>query len=132
VRAVALVLVAACGAGTPQPPPAKSLQLNAPGAMVDVSAALVPGYVTVVDFWSDSCAACTIVTGMLAAQIANDPEVVVRKVDVGEGVTPVAQKYQINALPHFDVYDRQRRLRYVLVGNDCLRAPELARKLLAE
>lgn len=126
-----LVLVAAaCGASAPIP--AKSLQLNRAGADVDVAAATVPGYVTVVDFWSESCGACTIVGGMLAVQVAGDPRVVVRKVDVGDGVTPVAHAYAIGALPHFNVYDRARRLRYVLVGNDCLKAPELAKQLAIE
>jgi thiol-disulfide isomerase/thioredoxin len=90
------------------------------------------GYVTVVDFWAEWCGACTIMAGMLAVQIANEPRVIVRKVDVGEGSTAVARAYDISALPHFDIYDRKRRLRYVLVGNDCTRAPELARQLLAE
>ena len=123
--------LAAC-AHVEAPPPVKSLQLNAPGAMVDVAAATVPGYITVVDFWSESCGACVIVGGMLAVQIANEPRVIVRKVDVGDGLGEVARAYQISALPHFDIYDKHRRLRYVLVANDCLRAPELARALLAE
>ena len=125
----ALVLVLACGSA---PPPAKSVQLNAAGAMVDVAAAIVPGYVTIVDFWSESCGACEVVGGMLAVGVAHEPRVIVRKVDVGDGFTAVAHAYAIGALPHFDVYDRERRLRYVLVGNDCLKAPELARALLAE
>ena len=56
----------------------------------------------------------------------------IRKVDVGDGFTPVAHAYEIGALPHYNVYDKQRRLRYVLVGNDCLQAPEIARDLAAE
>lgn len=127
-----LVALAACGGAQPLPPAAKSVQLNQTGAMVDIKAALVPGYVTVVDFWSESCGACTTVAGMLAVQIASEPRIVVRKIDVGDGFTPVAHAYDIAALPHFKIYDRQRRLRYVLVGGDCLRAPELARQLLAE
>jgi len=130
VRRLLLVLVA-CG-GSQLPPAEKSVQLNQPGAMVDVQHALVPGYVTVVDFWSESCGACTTVGGMLAEQIANEPRIVVRKIDVGDGFTPVAQAYEIGALPHFEIYDRQRRKRFILVGGDCLRAPALARQLLAE
>jgi thiol-disulfide isomerase/thioredoxin len=126
------IVLAACAGAQPLPPAEKSMQLNQAGAMVDIKAALVPGYVTVVDFWSESCGACTTVAGMLAVQIANEPRIVVRKIDVGDGFTPVAQAYDIGALPHFQIYDRQRRLRYVLVGGDCLRAPDLARKLLAE
>lgn len=128
----ALLALAACGGVQPLPAAEKSVQLNATGAMVDVKGALVPGYVTVVDFWSESCGACTTVAGMLAVRIANEPRIVVRKIDVGDGFTEVAHAYDIGALPHFQIYDRERRLRYVLVGGDCLRAPDLARKLLAE
>ena len=86
IRGAAVVL-AACGhAASPAvPAPAKSVQLNAPGAHVDVEAALVPGYVTVVDFWAESCGACGVVGGMLAVGVAQQPLVVIRKVD-GEDV----------------------------------------------
>jgi len=136
IRAVvAAALLTACGhpASAPRgPAPAKSVQLNAAGEVIDLLPALVPGYVTVVDFWSASCGACTVVGGMLAVQTAHDPGVLIRKVDVGDGFTAVAKAYEIGALPHYNVYDKQRRLRYVLVGNDCLKAPELARQLVAE
>ena len=117
-----------CGASAapPQaaaPAPAKSVQLNAPGALVDVDAALPAGYVTVVDFWGEHCGACEVVGGMLAVQVAKDDRVVIRKVDVGDGFTPVAQHYKIGALPHFRLYDKRKQLRYVLVGNDCLEGP---------
>ena len=131
-----IVVAAACGArATPRPelpPPQKSLQLNAAGELVDVDAALVPGYITLVDYWSESCAACGVVAGKIAVAIAKQDRVIVRKIDVGDGFTPVAQAYKIGALPHWTVYDRERRLRYVLIGPDCLRAPDLARELLAE
>jgi len=129
---LAVVALAACGAPTPVAPPPKHLQLNQPGAMVDVGAAVVDGYVTIVDFWSESCGACGVVAGMVAVAIAYDPYVVLRQIDVGDGFTPVAHAYEIGALPHFNVYDRKKRLRYVLVGGDCLRAPDLARQLVAE
>ena len=130
--ALAVAVVACGGAVPPRPVPPKSVQLNATGVVVDITAALVDDYVTVVDFWSESCGACVVVGGMLAVQVANQPRVLVRKVDVGDGFTPVAKAYDIGALPHYNVYDKRRRLRYVLVGNDCLRAPDLARELVAE
>jgi thiol-disulfide isomerase/thioredoxin len=129
-----LLGLAACShPAAPAPPAAeKSMQLNKPGEPVELATAIPAGYVTVVDFWSESCGACTIVGGMLAVQVAKAGDVVIRKVDVGDGLTPVAKQYQINALPHYNVYDRAKRLRYVLVGNDCLKAPELAKQLAAE
>jgi hypothetical protein len=128
----ALVVLAqlACGA-SPAPPP-KTLQLNAAGAVVRIEDAAVRGYITLVDFWSDYCAACTEVAAKIDAEIHDDSRVIVRKVDVGDGFTPVAKAYDIGLLPHWRVFDRHARLRFVLVGKDCLRAPELARQLLAE
>ena len=120
------------GAAPPRAAAPKSLQLNAPGAPVDADAATRDGYVTVVDFWSQSCGACVVVAGMLAAQTADDARVLIRKVDVGDGDNVVARAYQVGALPHFNVYDTHRRLRFVLVGNDCLDAPRLAKQLLTE
>lgn len=124
-------LLGACSSGarvaTPGPPPEKSLAID--GRVED---ALVAGYVTLVDFWSEWCAACEVVAGKIAVAIANQDRVIVRKVDVGDGFTPVAVAYEIGALPHWKVYDTHKRLRYVLIGKECLRAPELAKQLLAE
>lgn len=130
---LALGALVACGAGVAEgPPPAKELQVNQPGAAVALEHVLVRDYVTIVDFWSVSCGACAIVGGKVEAGIADQPRVILRKVDVGDGFTPVAQAFDIVALPHFNVYDRKQRLRYILIGNDCLRAPQLARELSAE
>lgn len=133
-RALALMLVLGCGHPvTPRPAPVeKSVQLNRPGERVDLAPALPAGYVSVVDFWSESCGACTVVGGMLAVQVAKADGVVIRKIDVGDGFTDVAKQFQIGALPHYNIYDKAKRLRYVLVGNDCLKAPELAIQLAAE
>jgi thioredoxin-like negative regulator of GroEL len=140
----ALVTGSACGpAAAPAAPaassaapapraPDKIVQLNAPGAAVDVVAALPAGYVTVVDFWSQSCEACGPLGQRLETGVADEPRVVIRKVDVGDGDTPVAAAYQIAALPHFFIYDKQKRLRYDLVGPDCLDAARHARELAAE
>jgi hypothetical protein len=118
------LVLAACAA-----PPAKTAAVPSGRSIED---ALVPGYVTIVDFWSASCQACAVVDQKISEPIAREHAVVVRKVDVGDGDTPVARAYAVSALPHFNVYDRARRLRYVLVGGDCLRAPELARALARE
>jgi thiol-disulfide isomerase/thioredoxin len=129
------VLAAACGGAAPVPagpPPAKELQVNTTGAPIELGQVLVADYVTIIDFWSESCGACVTVGAMVTTKIADQPRVVMRKVDVGDGFNDLAKAFEINALPHYNVYDRKRRLRYILVGNDCLRAPDLARKLVAE
>jgi thiol-disulfide isomerase/thioredoxin len=142
VRALVVLVFVACGAcgstsappaaPAPAKPPEKTVQINQPGELIDIEAQLPAGYVSVVDFWGEHCGACVVVSGMLAVQVALDDRVLIRKVDVGDGFTPVAQHYKIGALPHFRVYDKQKRMRYLLVGNDTLKAPELAKQLAAE
>jgi thiol-disulfide isomerase/thioredoxin len=133
VKALLFVLVA-CGAAPPPtgPPPEKETDLNHDAGLVKVEDSTVPGYVTIVDFWSESCGACVEVHARVAAAIATQSNTILRKVDVGDGFTAVAHAYDITALPHYNVYDTKRRLRFILVGNDCLRAPDLAKQLLAE
>jgi thiol-disulfide isomerase/thioredoxin len=133
VKAVLAAALVACGATqTPKPRPPKSIQVNAPGALVTVADHLEPGYVTVVDFWAESCGACHTVGAMLAEKVAQEPRVLIRKIDVGDGFTPVAEAYGVNALPHYRIYDKHGKERHVLVGNDCVKAPDLAKQLVVE
>ena len=129
-----LVLLVACGHAAPPvaPRPVKSLQVNTTGQPVAIEAALVPGYVTVVDYWAEYCGACVIVGGMLAVGVAEEPRVVIRKIDVGDGITQVSKDHDISALPRYRIFDKHRRLRYDLVGNDCTKATEYAKRLAAE
>ena len=127
MKRLVLVALAACGAHAP-PPPAKSADVAGPR----VEDATVAGYVTLVDFWGESCAACKVVEGKIGTEIAKNDRVIVRKVDVGDGFTPIAQAYTVSVLPHWHIYDTKRRLRFILIGPECLRAPTLAAELLAE
>lgn len=134
IRVVVLVLLGAACSGsphatTPAPPPAVKTAAVTDGKVEDH---VLEGYVTLVDFWADYCGACLVVADKIEAAIANDTRVIVRKVDVGDGATPVAVAYQIGTLPHWKIYDTHRRLRYVLIGSETLRAPTLARELLSE
>jgi len=135
--AAAAVAASACGsagvapAGSLSPAP-RSVQLNATGAAVDIEAHVVPGHITVVDFWAEWCGGCVVATGMLAVQTAGEPRIVVRKVDVGDGDTPVAEHYDIGPLPHLRVYDTHGKLRYVLLNNNALETGEKALEVLRE
>jgi thiol-disulfide isomerase/thioredoxin len=118
---------------TPPPPvPDKVVDLNTAGELVDVEASFVPGYVVVVDFWAEWCGACKVMEAALMEAIADEPRVLVRKVDVGDGDTPVAAHYQIGPLPHLRVYDTHGELRYLLKSNDALEAGAKALQVLRE
>jgi thiol-disulfide isomerase/thioredoxin len=115
--AVLIALVAACGGGQ-----------RAGGG----DAIAVDGAITIVDFRADWCKACVRLEQMMAADLAGDRDIVVRKVDVGDGQTPIARAYDIHGLPHVNIYDRAGRLRYVLVGDDTIRTVEVARSLRSD
>jgi len=138
IAAIATCLLACGHAAEPSHPPSprappKSLQVNQPGVPVDIEQAVVPGYVTVIDFWAEWCGACHVVGDMLASGVAREPKILIRKVDVGaDAFTPVAEAYQIGALPHYRLYDKHGKMRYVLVGNDCTKASEIAKQLAVE
>ena len=73
-------------------PPEKVVQINEPGAMVNVEASFVPGYVMIVDFWAEWCGACEKVDEAIMAAVADEPRILVRKVHVGDGDTQVAEQ----------------------------------------
>lgn len=128
-----LVACASGSSGAAAAPPAKVLSLNSePGAMVDVEKSLAIGFITVVDFWADYCAPCKTIEAELMAGIADFPDIVVRKVDVGPGDSDVAKAYKLGGLPHLRIFDRKGRLRYQLVGDDAHEAAAAAKKLREE
>ncbi len=135
MRVLGLALLVACG--HPAPVPAtpivpRVVQLNAPGAPVDLDANVPAGHVTIVDFWATWCGGCKIAEARFLAELGDTPGYVVRKIDVGDGDTPAARAFHVRGLPQIWIYDRARQLRYVLVANDTMRVAEVVRELLAE
>jgi len=102
-------------------------KVNEPGQEVDVAAVLVPGKVTVVEFFATWCAPCREVEAKMLAMMANNDGVALRKVDIGEDTdSSVARQHEINAVPSVRIYDRDGVLRYSLHGKQAKQAAELA------
>lgn len=66
---------------------------------------VVPGKITVVDFYADWCGPCKQAAPYLEA-FAKDPDVVLRKVDIVSWRTAVTQQWNIRSIPNMRVYDR--------------------------
>lgn len=128
-RALLAAALFACSgtAAKPVAPAPKIAEVTGP-----LAASIVAEHVTLVDFWADWCAACDEVAAQIGDAIKDDARIIVRKVDIGDGTSDVAREHKVTTLPHWQVYDRWKRLRYVLIGNEVLRAPALAVELLRE
>jgi len=132
VAATVVVAVAACASNHRMPVPIVDALNRVPGELVDVEAGTVDGMITIVDFRADWCKSCDRLENMVVTDIESDHDIILRTVDVGDGDTPVARAYDIHGLPHVNIYDRDRRLRQVLVGDDTIRTVEVARSLRSD
>jgi thiol-disulfide isomerase/thioredoxin len=88
------------------------------GAQVDIAQHLVPGSVTVVDFYADWCVLCRQLGPSLEQMARSDPGIALRKIDIVNWKTAVVQQFNIQSIPHVNVYDRDGRLVGTVVGPD--------------
>ncbi|WP_053333153.1 thioredoxin family protein [Haliangium ochraceum] len=145
--------VAACGGSSPEPaepahpvepgaaddaaaiePVAPQFELSNPaGDLVAVEDVLVPGQVTVVDFYADWCAPCKVLEKKLAGEIHQEPRISVRKIDVGQAEPEaVTAQYGIENLPHVRIYDPEGKLLHDLPGTAAERTGALALEALGD
>jgi thioredoxin 1 len=76
------------------------------GAAVDINQHLALGNVTVVDFYADWCGPCRKLSPNLEQMATSDPEIALRKIDIVNWRTPVAQQFNIHSIPQVNVYNR--------------------------
>jgi thiol-disulfide isomerase/thioredoxin len=88
------------------------------GTQVDINQHLAFGNVTVVDFYADWCGPCRQLSPSLEQMATSDPEVALRKIDIVNWRTAVAQQFNIHSIPQVNVYDRSGRLVGTVVGVD--------------
>ncbi len=103
--------------GRYQPPPedqpapsSKVMIISNGGKRVELAELLVPGKITVIDFYANWCAPCRKLSPSLEA-IANENEhVYLRMVNIVNWESEVAGQYGLHSIPNVRVYDRQGRL----------------------
>ena len=88
------------------------------GAQVDLNQNLVLGNVTVIDFYADWCGTCRRLSPSLEEMARDDGEIALRKIDIVNWKTAVAQQFNIHSIPQVNVYDRSGRLVGTVLGGD--------------
>ena len=88
------------------------------GEQVDINQHLALGNVTVIDFYADWCGPCRRLSPSLEQMAAGDSEVALRKIDIVNWKTAVAQQFNIHSIPQVNVYDRNGQLVGTVLGAD--------------
>ena len=70
---------------------------------------IVPGKFTIVDFYADWCGPCRAIEPYLK-DLAKDQRIAVRKVDIVNWGSPVAQQWKLQSIPNMRVYDPNGRM----------------------
>jgi thiol-disulfide isomerase/thioredoxin len=96
----------------------ESITVISHGAQVDMNQHLAFGHVTIVDFYADWCGPCRRLSPSLEQMARSDPDIALRKIDIVNWRTAVAQQFNIHSIPHVNVYDRSGRLVGTVVGVD--------------
>jgi copper chaperone CopZ/thiol-disulfide isomerase/thioredoxin len=79
------------------------------GDKIDVSKTLVPGKVTILDYWAEWCSPCHLLDARLQHLVAGNPRLAVRRINVGKWDNAAARQatseFRLEALPYVRVYD---------------------------
>ena len=104
ITAVVLSCIAAPGS-------AQDIRTISHGEQIDITASLVPGKLTVIDFYADWCGPCRSLAPKLDRLLAANPEsMAIRKVDIVNWQSAVSQQYQIHSIPHLKLFDENGQL----------------------
>ena len=88
------------------------------GAQVDINQHLALGNVTVIEFYADWCGPCRRLSPSLEQMASSDPEIALRKIDIVNWRTPVAQQFNVHSIPQVNIYNRAGDLVGTVMGAD--------------
>lgn len=114
--------------GAPAADRGQRVEVISHGASVDITRHLVPGEVTIVDFYADWCGPCRQLSPSLEQMAQADPEIALRKIDIVNWNTAVAQQYNIRSIPQVNIYSRGGDLVGTVVGVN----PEQVKRYVAQ
>ncbi len=90
---------------------------NLPGLSVKIEDHLVPGKVTICEFFSNRCGPCVQMAGIMESLARNRPDLAIRRFDIDrvgqqsiDFGSPLAQQMGLHVVPYFRIYDAQGRL----------------------
>jgi thiol-disulfide isomerase/thioredoxin len=77
------------------------------GKKVELRELVVPGKITIVNFYADWCGPCHAMAPELEALTKENPDIFLRKVDIVNWDSDVAKQYDLHSIPNVRVYDRK-------------------------
>ena len=90
------------------------------GAKIDLSAVVVAGKVTVIDYWAEWCSPCHLLDARLQHFVKANPDVAVRRVNVGkwdnDAAKQATREFRLEALPYVRVYDAKGKFVGAVTG----------------
>ncbi len=84
--------------------------INRKGKRVDLSSLLVPGKITIIDFYAQWCGHCRVISPKLEKLARKYKDVYLRKVNIKNWKTPVVKQFQIKGVPNVRIYDRDGKM----------------------
>ena len=79
------------------------------GEKIDVAKVVVPGKITLVDYWAEWCSPCHLLDARLQHLVQANPKLAVRRVNIGKWDNAAAKQatssFHVESLPYVRVYD---------------------------
>ncbi len=77
------------------------------GKSIDLKKVIVPGKITIIDFYADWCGPCRMISPYLEKIANSDVDVYLRKIDIVNWSSSVVKQYAIRSVPNVRVFDRK-------------------------